>query len=128
MLAIHSAYSDRSITLRDAVSDYFVAELRGDDILAVLRVYAWNSGESIGQFFARVCEERMPWGTTHKWVSVEGEFIISASCSNLGQVCFRVEMSCRTENAAWDVNAEVVTELGQLPRIGADAAAFCSDL
>ena len=123
--SIRSNTSDRELVFLDPRRDSFVAELRGSAIVATLQVYAYTDAGGLPLLFSRLAAYERPWATPERWESLEGEFLLEATCSSRGHVTFSVrirEMFGGPEE--WEVSARLVTELGQLPGIASRAKAF----
>ncbi|WP_425602255.1 DUF6228 family protein [Luteimonas aquatica] len=105
--------------------DYFTVELRGEDLQATRRVYAYTDAAGLNRLFARLAEYERPWTAEESWESLEGEFLLSASCSPLGIVTFLAAIyGSPGAPEEWHVSASITTELGQLPSIAAGAKRF----
>ena len=105
--------------------DYFTVELRGGDLQASLRVYAYTHGLGLSDLFASLAKHERPWIAQERWESIEGEFSLSASCSPLGIVTFLVAMFGHPGfPEEWRVSASITTELGLLPSLAAGAQRF----
>lgn len=125
LFSIRSNASDRELVFRSPQGDYFTVELRGTSVQATQVVWAYPDAQALAQLFARLAAYERPWMGEECWDSMEGELSLSVTCSPLGEVCFSV----RTQGAqgapeAWQVCAALTTELGQLPKIAADAHHF----
>lgn len=62
----------------------------------------------------RLAHHEKPWANVESWESLEGEFLLEASCSSLGKVTFAIRLRNFTGAEEWDVSAELETEMGQL--------------
>jgi hypothetical protein len=125
MFSIKSNASDRQLTFLNLRADYFTVELRGSGVTAVRDVYAYRDAPALADVLARLAADKRPWRGTERWESLEGEFSLAAVCSPLGQVTFTIVVSERLGGPEdWRVSAGISTELGQLPRIAADAVSF----
>jgi hypothetical protein len=123
--SIKSNASDRELVFLEPARDYFVAELRGTAVRATRRVYAYTDAAGLSRLFSRIAAYDRPWSTPERWESLEGEFSIEAVCSSLGHVTFSVRIRDMLGGPEeWDVTARLVTELGQLPAIAANAELF----
>ncbi len=123
--SIKSTASDRELVFHTPQRDYFIAELRGSSLGATREVYAYTDAKGLAGFFSRLAVHKRPWSSVERWESLEGEFLLQAACSALGHVTFSVrirEMLGGPEE--WQVSANLVTELGQLPGIASHAEFF----
>jgi len=67
------------------------------------------------------------WQGIKSWESIEGEFIISATCSSLGEVLFTVRLrGLQGAPEEWTVSVGLATEFGQLRNIAKHAKGFFS--
>jgi hypothetical protein len=123
--SIKSNASDRELVFLDPRSDYFTIELRGAGVEALRSVYAYTDARGLAKLFSRLASYERPWLQAERWESIEGEFQLEAVCSALGEVTFAVRIRDLLGGPEeWEVRANLVTELGQLPRIASRAEAF----
>jgi hypothetical protein len=119
--------SDRELAFLDPRPDYFVVELRGFGVRAIREVYAYTDALGLSKLFGRLAEYSRPWNGAEKWESLEGEFSLAASCSAVGAVTFAVSIrDLLGSPEEWMVKASLITEMGQLPSIAANARSFFS--
>ncbi len=123
--SIKSNASDREVVFLDPRPDYFVVSLRGFSVRAIREVYAYPDALGLLALFNRLAEYALPWNGAESWESLEGEFSLAATCSALGQVSITVSIRDVFGTAEeWRVEASLVTEMGQLPSIAANASTF----
>ncbi|MGY0653105.1 DUF6228 family protein [Luteimonas sp. A537] len=105
--------------------DYFTVELRGASVQATHTVWAHTDARGLANLFARLATYERPWSGNERWESIEGEFLLSATCSPLGEVNFSVRiLGLQGAPEEWQVSASLTTELGQLPKVAAGAHRF----
>lgn len=122
---IHSVYSDRELIFRARTKQRLEVELRGHGLSAVIDVWLDTYLNGLNAFFQKLASFKQPWQDAHTWQSLEGEFSLSATCATLGQVTFLVKLRhIKGEPEDWDLEARLVTELGQLDKIAKDANTF----
>jgi len=123
--SIKSNASDRELVFLDPREDYFVVELRGFGVRAIRDVYAYTDALGLSVLLNRLAEYSRPWSSAEGWESLEGEFSLAATCSSLGEVRFTVSIrDLFGSPEEWTVQASLVTEMGQLPSIAANAKSF----
>ena len=123
--SINSNSSGRQLVFLDPRSDYFVIELRGAGVEARRNVYAYTDARGLAKLFSRLAGHERPWVQAERWESLEGEFELGARCSALGDVTFSVRIRDMLGGPEeWEVRANLVTELGQLPGIASRAEVF----
>ena len=93
---------------------------------AIRKVYAYSPhSPSLVALFGRIANQSRPWASTECWESLEGEFSLSAMCSNLGAVSFSLSMLAHLDaQDKWRISASLTADLGQLPSIAAEAEQF----
>ena len=125
MFSIHSVNSDRELVFQALKDEYLGVELRGSGLSALVGVWLYTYADGLNSFFQKLASFKMPWQGAHTWESLEGEFSISATCATLGQVTFLVRLRNYVVSPEdWQVEAGLVTELGQLEKIAKDANTF----
>ena len=125
MFNIHSVYSDRELIFRAQTKQRFEVELGGNGFSAVIGVWLDTYRDSLSVFFQKLASFKQPWRDAYTWESLEGEFSLSVTCTTLGQVTFLVKLRhVRREPEDWQLEASLVTELGQLDKIAKDANTF----
>ena len=125
MFSIHSVDSDRELVFHSHTQEHFKVELRSEKLFASVDV--WHSPETndLNTFFQELAVFPNPWQGVKAWNSLEGEFSISATCAVLGQVTFTIKLCHLTRSSEdWQVEAELVTELGQIEKIAKGANVF----
>lgn len=127
MFTIHSVNSEKELIFSSHENEYYWVELKGADISAFTKV--WDEGEylleGLGHFLNRLAHSSEPWAGEQKWTSLDHEFSLCVTCSKTGQVTFKVEMNKYPgSEECWSVNANIVTEFGQLEKIAKDAELF----
>jgi len=125
MLSIRSTSSDRELTFLDLHGEQFTVELRGHGLQVSRDVSTYTDSTGLVAFFDKLASYERPWDGSPKWASLEGEFIISASCSKLGEVLFSFEISGHIGTPEqWHTSFSLTSELGQLPKIAKGARSF----
>ncbi len=122
---IHSTSSDRSLTFTNCRGNYFQVDLKGAGVSASVEVYAYTDALGLNNLFQELSAYNKPWTGTKKWESLEGEFSISATCSTLGNVEFRINLKMlpgHPEESA--ISTGIASELGQLSHIAKEAERF----
>ncbi|SRR6266849_2135273 len=125
LLSIRSTSSKRELVLSGRQGDNFRAELSGFEVSAATSVWAYTDAMGLNKLFQEIGHVNKPWQGERKWASLEGEFSISATCTTLGNVTFRITM-CGSQGAPeeWRVAVGLSTEFGQLEKIAKDSDAF----
>lgn len=122
LFSIHSVSSDREFIFSNRDGEFFNFEIKGHEISAAIKVSTYTDDNGLNNLFKELSSFERPWQGTRSWESLEGEFEIHASCATLGQVTFVVNL--RSYPGNWKLQAEVKTELGQLPQIAKKAEIF----
>lgn len=124
LFSIHSASSSRELIFSNHKDEYFRVELVGD-VSAAIDVWAYTDAQGLCELFQELASFEIPWQGEKGWSSIEGEFNISASCSTLGDVLFKVRLyGMLGAPEEWRVSAGLATEFGQLQHIAKRAAEF----
>jgi len=123
--SIKSNTSDRELVFLAPRPDHFVVELRGAGVCVTREVYAYTDADGLASLFSKLAASERPWKGTEGWESLEGEFSLSAACSAQGHVSFAIRIRDSFGGLEeWQVEACLLTELGQLPNIAARARSF----
>ena len=125
MFSITSNSSSRELVFLDSQDDSFTIELRGSEVQAVRSVYVYSDGPSLASLFVKLSAYERPWAGAESWESLEQEFSLSASCSALGNVTLSIYMcGLLGGDEEWRLSFTLTTDLGQLPKIAANARQF----
>jgi hypothetical protein len=111
-----------ALTLRAHTRDYFLAELRGLNLMAHARVGTYMS-HGLGELFTQMASDWRGWRGAKTWSSLEGELRMSAEADRTGHVSISVELR-EGAPAIWTVVLELLVEAGQLESLARDARAF----
>lgn len=129
LLTIRSSISPTVLHVNAPVGSYLTVALEGHQYRGKVEVWL-ETGDVAGlvRFFSDLGELGAPWNGRLAWTSLEGNLGLSATCSSLGVVVFRVAMAARQGSTEeWSLQAGVETEFGQLARIAADAKELARD-
>lgn len=128
MFSIHSISSDRELIFEDRRKEYFFVRLQGSQMSVHTDV--WDGmNATLGTFFERLASFPDPWQGEIEWGSYDGEFLISATCSRLGQVTFLVKLAAQPNDVReWEAQALIDTEFGQLTSIAINAKKFFQEI
>lgn len=122
---IKSSTSDLALVLSDIKGDYFKASLQSSHLNAIREVYAYTDAYGFADLIEFLASQKQPWKGEEGWESLEGEFKLTATCSVLGKVTFKIILSERTGgDEEWLVETGLAYELGQLEKLAKSARAF----
>lgn len=121
---IKSSTSDLTLMLSDINGDYFKVTLKSFHLNTTREVYAYTDGDGFAKMFERLASYNKPWAGEEIWESLEGEFKLSANCSTLGQVTFKINLSYMGCSEEWSVETDLLYEFGQLEKLAKSARAF----
>jgi hypothetical protein len=125
MFSIKSNSSNRELRFLEPRRDLFTVQIHGSGVTARREVSAYTDARGIARLFSKLAACERPWTGVESWTSLEGEFSLSATCSALGHVTLSILISdAFGGDEEWRLSVSLVTELGQLPKIAADARAF----
>jgi len=122
--SIHSTSSSRELIFSDLRHEYFKVYIKGD-VSAYIEVWAYTDANGLYSLFHNLAKYEKPWQGEKRWESIEGEFIISVTCSPLGEVLFTIRL--RGQQGApeeWELSVGLITEFGQLSNIEKHAREF----
>ena len=107
MLTIRSSSSDRQLLIQNAGGGAFEVELTGHPVQASICAWVEMDLDTFVAFFDELGQMDHPWKGERKWWSMEGELALSATCTSLGVVVFRVAL-CGMQGApeAWRLELE----------------------
>ena len=120
-LVISSVKSPLTLTVSEVKGESFLVSISSPFPSARRGVYSYPDPRGISDLFQQIASNERPWEGLVSWESLEGEFSLGASCSSLGPVTFAIRLRQFNGDEDWDVKAELVSELGQLPKIATDA-------
>jgi len=122
--SIHSTSSSRELVFSDNRDEYFKVYIKGD-VSAFVEVWAYTDANGLYGLFQELANYEKPWEGAKSWESIEGEFIISATCSPLGEVLFTIQLrGLQGAPEEWKVSVGLATEFGQLSNIAKHAKEF----
>jgi len=126
MISIKSNTSDREPRFLSRTGDYISIELKGNPSLTH-STYTYTDMDGLAKLFEEFASIEKPWSGKQTWASIEDDFAMEITCSNLGQVQFEFRFR---QNQGSDeestTRAGLVTELGILPQISKQAKGFFS--
>src|SRR6218665_2918282 len=123
-VVIRSSRGRRSLRLHSPNRDEFVASIEGDGPQASIRVWGYTDGELLVDLFQSVARAWRGWPGKRTWASIEGEFSVAISTTNLGAVTIAVELAHRDGLDDWRLAIPIFAEAGQLESIARQVAAF----
>lgn len=123
MITIRSCTSNRELRISRARDSYLLAELAGFPVSAKVEVWVETGDDGLEAFLADLGKQCEPWHGTREWQSIEQDFILSATCTPLGNVVFNVELhGLQGASEEWAITAGIDYELGQLERLFNDSS------
>ena len=123
--SIKSVRSDSELVFDDYDGDHFTVQLVGSELSASLRVWGYTDCQPLVEMLAYLASLRADWSSPAEWSSIESEFAMKIRCDSWGHVLVAVHMQrVRGGPEDWKLDAEIETELGQLPKIASNAAQF----
>lgn len=123
MLSIHSTSSNRELRISKGQGGYFAVEIVGHRVTALTEVWIDDDAIHLGRFFVDLGANERPWKGTREWQSLEQDLKFFVTCNALGNVTFDIHLTGMPgAPEEWSVRVGLDTELGQLPRIGEEAA------
>ena len=124
MFSINSTLSSNELVFSSLKNEYFQVELKGE-VTGSIRVWAYTDIKELRGFFRALAKAKKPWEGKQSWVSIEEEFSISVTCSPLGKIVFKVSLwDSPGDPEEWKIQSGLVSEFGQLQRIGERAETF----
>jgi len=118
---IASVKSPLTLTISEVKGESFLVSLSSPFLSATRGVYSYPDSKGISDLFQQIARSERPWEGQVSWESIEGEFRLSASCSSLGSVTFDIRLRQFNGEEDWDVETDLLSELGQLPNIATNA-------
>jgi hypothetical protein len=128
LLTLHSSTSNRSLRIEAATNSYLSAVLESHVLSGSVEVWA-ETGDVAGlaQFFGELGALDAPWSGSRTWVSIESDLELSATCTSLGAVTFKIGMrGLPGAPEEWRLEAGLETEFGQLARLATEAKGLLS--
>jgi Family of unknown function (DUF6228) len=115
-----------SLVISNLCGEGFTASIASTRINATLGVWTYGDSQSFADFIEDLSSQAKPWQGTETWESIEGEFKLSATCSNLGEVTFRIVLSDNDCPEPWQVTTGIKQGLGELTDLARSARKFFS--
>ena len=122
--SIKSVRSDAELIFQDYEGDHFNVYLKGTEVSAVLRVWGYTDCQPLVDLLAHLATQQTDWSFPAEWASIESDLSLDFRCDPLGHVVVGVRMRRLRGAEDWELEAEIETELGQLPRIASNTARF----
>jgi hypothetical protein len=122
--SIKSSRSDAELVFNGIESDYFTVEIRGREVSAVRRVWGYTDCQLLVDLFHHLAQQEKGWEAPLEWSSIESELKVRFRSDSHGHVFIDIEIRREHGEEDWRIEAEIQTELGQLPKIAADAVQF----
>ena len=127
-LSIRSTESDRELVLSQYQNERMRVSLKGAAVSAYADIWLYTDAPDLNSFIQEIGQFERPWQGERSWTSIEEDFSLSATCTSLGVVEFRIELrAAQGEPEEWRVKAGLVFEFGQLPKIAKEFNAFLTD-
>ncbi|MBC2729525.1 DUF6228 family protein [Thiobacillus sp.] len=124
-LSIRSTASKRELVFSQRQDERFHVELKGFEVSASTDVWAYTDAAGLNNLFQELGSLDKPWQGDRSWGAIEGDFSLSATCTSLGSVTFRVKIrGAQGAPEEWEVSAGLVIEFGQLEQIARSSNAF----
>ncbi len=125
LFSINSTTSSRKLVFSQFDGEYFNVELKGFEVHATTRVFAYTDANVLNKFFKELGSFVTPWQDIKSWRSIERDFSIFATCTALGCVTFSIELQVlQGAPEAWMVMAGLSTDFGQLEQIAKNSESF----
>lgn len=124
MLAIQSTESGNTLIFDDVQGDYFSVCFTSSAQVVKREVWAYTDAYGLTNVFEYLAGHDLPWQTTEKWESIEGEFMLEATCNSRGIANFKVTISSLGITEPWKFEGSICTELSQLPALAKLARQF----
>ena len=123
LLSLRSSNSGRVVRIAARGELYLVASLEGPGLSGAVEVWVETGDVArLALFFAELATLEAPWVGARTWGSLEGDFELAATCTNLGAVTFQISMSGQPGGPEeWRLQAGLETELGQLGKFAEEA-------
>ena len=126
-LSIHSTDSDRELVLSQHQDEQLRVYLKGAGVSASAHISIYTDAGDLNRYFQELGRLKRPWPGERSWSSIEGDFMLSVSCTSLGVVALQIELrALQGAPEEWWVKAGILLELGQLPEIARNSNAFFS--
>jgi len=122
--AIKSAQSDATLKFVDFDGDSFTVELRGSEVSAVRRIWGYTDCQPLVNVLHCLARQERGWQDSAEWRSIESDLILQFRSDSRGHVFIDIQMRRSYGEEQWRLTATIQTELGQIPKIAADAASF----
>jgi hypothetical protein len=120
-IVIASVKSPLTLTISEIKGESFYVSIDSPFLSASRGVYSYPDPKGISNLLQEIASNEKPWEGEVIWESLEGEFRLGALCSSLGSVTFAIRLRQFSGEEDWNVETELVSELGQLPKIATDA-------
>jgi hypothetical protein len=116
-VVIKSVYTSATLTFSEKDGEYFNVVYEGAAVKLQKRVWGYTDCQDLVNFFQFIAKEYKGWNGVRKWASIEGEFVLSATCDSLGHVMFSLTICEFNEHETWESNVSLGIESGQTESI-----------
>ncbi len=101
-------------------SEYFLVTIRGHNLSAFSKVYAYDPFDSgLTRFFEYIAKCWKGWNGEKKWTSLEGELRLICTTDSLGHVSIEATLF-----DGWSVRNTFYVDAGQLEQLASDIKKF----
>lgn len=121
---IKSARSDAALTFVGYDGDYFLVELGGSELSAVRRIWGYTDCDLLVDLLNHLSKQERGWEEPAEWQSIEHDFTLRFRSDSHGHVFVDVELRRWHGEEDWKLETTIQTELGQLPKLAAEATTF----
>ena len=92
-------------------------------LCATKQVWLYTDGAELNSFFQMLGEKTASWRDVLSWQSVEQDFVISVTCSPLGQIDFKIILheQCNGDES-WHMQLVIRNDFSALPGIAGQSA------
>ncbi len=105
-------------------TEYYCASIRGHNLSAFTKVYAFEPHETMTQFFESLAANWAGWRGEKQWSSLEGELSFVCTSDSLGHVALEITLACGLSEDDWSVRKVVHLEAEQLEQVALSIKKF----
>ena len=116
-------FSEREGLSRTDGSEYFLVTIRGHNLTAFSKVYAFDPFDNgLTRFFEDIAKSWKGWNGEKKWISLEGELSLVCTADLLGHVAIEATLFYGFDG--WSVRNVFYIDAGQLEQLASDIKKF----
>jgi hypothetical protein len=123
-IEIKSGSTAASLKFYNRNGEYFDVIYESPSVKLMKRVWGYTDCKYLVSLFKFMAKEWKGWEGCQEWVSIEGEFGITATSDNLGHIVLALTFKEFDAQEAWEANVRLCIDSGQTEKIAKQVGSF----